>query len=366
MEIFVASRQGDGGKLGCACCKNFVVASYVGILLFQDLKITAELCECRFLSSAPKVCPPSWWILLLSCLANIPVLPGSGVRIHFWCYWVISAILPDVTVKTRGCSCGICNSVWGDHVQPSPHAFISLSLQRSGDGVLKRARRWEMGFVLFSLDIVVNHPLSVSSLFSGQLYPVFASFVLIVSWLLLFQCSCPSVVNWEFTLCHCPCGYSVFLSVKGFQELFLCGRKIIKQGCIFELSRIYGLCILCLTFLKRKQNYMLIGDRCFLKKSLMKLCNALSCPSLLQCVCCGLVRNRRSRKPPVPASPVQPANPAPLPRFAADRSRDCERVLQLLLRFVRGEGRRACAMCLPATGVKQEERTSTNKYLESS
>lgn len=152
----------------------------------------------------------------------------------------------------------------GDRVQPSRHAFVSPSLQRSADGVLKSARRWQMGFVLSSLGILVNHPRFVSLLFSGRLYPVFASFVLIVSWLLvLFQCICPSVVNSEFALCHCPCGYSVFLSVKRFQELFLCGRKIIKQGCIFELSRIYGLCIFCLMFLKRKQNYMLIGDRCF-------------------------------------------------------------------------------------------------------
>ena len=39
---------------------------------------------------------------------------------------------------------------------------------------------------------------------------------------------------------------------------------------------------------------------------------------------------------------MQPTNLAPLPGFAAGRLHDFEQILQLLLRFVRGEGRRAC------------------------
>lgn len=109
----------------------------------------------------------------------------------------------------------------------------------------------EMGFVLFSLDILgnglVNNPFSVSSLFCAWLYPLFASFFVVRS-CLLFLFRAVGVVNWEFTLCCCPCGYSMLLSVKGFQELFLCGCIIIKQGCIFELGRIYGLCIFCPMF----------------------------------------------------------------------------------------------------------------------
>lgn len=89
----------------------------------------------------------------------------------------------------------------------------------------------------------------------------------------------------------------MLLSVKGFQELFLCGCIIIKQGCIFELGRIYGLCVFCPRFLKRKQNYVLIGDKCLKKKkvsneNLLRL--VLSC--LVQYICCGSVQNWRSSK----------------------------------------------------------------------
>lgn len=157
-----------------------------------------------------------------------------------------------------------------------------------------------MGFVLFSLDILgnalVNNPLSVSLLLCAQLYPLFASFFVVIS-CLLFLFHAVGVVNSEFTLCCCPCGYSMLLSVKGFQELFLCGCIIIKQGCIFELGRIYGLCIFCPMFLKRKQNYVLIGDKCLKKKVSNEnlLCLVLSC--LVQYICWGSVqKNWRSSK----------------------------------------------------------------------
>ena len=165
----------------------------------------------------------------------------------------------------------------------------------------------------------------------------------------------------------------MFFSVTGFQELFLCGCIIIKQSCVFELGRIYGLCIFCPTFLKRKQSYVLNGDRC-LKKSLMKNCSALSCPSLAQCICCSSVQNGRSSKQAVCSRLACAADKPGSPSRLYGRPRAWLRVLQLLLCFVRGEGSvlvsrkqmlSGIAVCLFVAGTKQEERTSANKCLKS-